>query len=121
MKNRLQIRAKNAKYDFDEMTEEGLLLRGCAYLKQLAPGAGYREKIKQADKQKLLRELEIIRKTVLSKWETPIEIDSEKLRIILPIEFVKKHKLALKKIGVILAIVEEYPTADAIEMTVDFL
>lgn len=124
MKNRLKRRAKHARLPFDIALEEGTLLRGCLYTPSLAPGVKYAEKLQQADKDGAVRQLEAVRVKVLQATrlrENTVIVDHEKLRLILPCEAVKKHAKKLKKLGLIPAIVEEYPTADALEVEVDFL
>jgi len=50
-----------------------------------------------------------------------IFIDDIKLRIIINPKIARKYSSEIKKLKLIPAIVEEYPTRDAIEMDVQFL
>lgn len=122
MKKRLQLRAQHARLPFDIPLAEGTLLRGCVYLKELAPGMSYAEKLKNADKDKAVQQLNNIRTTLVTKLNLhEVVVDQNKLRIILPCKIAKKNATKLKKLNLVPAIVEEYPTADALEVEVEFL
>jgi len=124
MKNRLKRRAKHARLPFDIVLEEGTLLRGCLYIPSLSPGVRYVEKLQQADKGEAVRQLEMLRAKVVQAvklQEHDVVVDHAKLRLILPCEAVRKHAKKLKKLGLVPALVEEYPTADALEVEIDFL
>lgn len=124
MRKRIQLRAKHARLPFDIALSEGTLLRGCAYLPELTPGMSYREKLQKADKAAMLHKLEEARERVIKALKldgNDVALDSDKLRMILPQELVKRHAAKLKKLKLAPAIVEEYPTADALEVEVDLL
>jgi len=123
VKNRLQIRAKNICGDFEKNTGEGTIIRYCLYLPELSPGFSYREKLKAADKQKTLAKLqqkkaELI--TALKLSEDEIKLDQLKFRLILNVN--NKYPLSIiKKLNLKAAKVEEYPTADSMEVEIEFL
>ncbi|MBI4146739.1 radical SAM protein [Candidatus Woesearchaeota archaeon] len=117
MKQRLIRRSQNAALPFDIKTDEGLLIRGCVYLPELAPGFSYKERIRNADHERTITQLEQKKKI----FAPDCVIDTTKLRLILPPMYVKKNAKQIRKQGLIPAIVEEYPTADAIEANIDFL
>lgn len=113
LRNRIKRRAQSVKKSFDVVTEEGMLVRGALYLDELKPGTGYREKLEKADKPALITKLQEISKHLGIKHE----IDTDKPRIIFDAReaerIAKKHKNV--------AIVEEYPTKDALEVNLEFL
>ncbi len=124
MRKRIQIRAKHTALPFDLQTKEGTLIRGCAYLKEMAPGVGYQKKIQEADKDAIIGKLEEVRKqaiVLLQEKADHIVVDRNRLRLILPQNRIKNHAPKLKQLGLAVAIVEEYPTADALEVEVEFL
>lgn len=124
MKERLKLRAKHVALPFDKKTEEGTLLRGCCYLPDLVPSAGYREKLKSTDKNMMLPRLHTLRSEIIANLkikEDAIVIDENKLRLLLPRATIKQYAPKLKKLGLVPSLVEEYPTADAIEVDVEFL
>lgn len=124
MKNRIIRRAISIRKKFDIMTNEGTLIRGCIYLSDLAPGFGYRKKLEIVNKQKHITKLNNTRNDLISKLdisEDSIFIDDIKLRIIIDPKIARKYSSEIKKSKLIPAIVEEYPTRDAIEMDVQFL
>ena len=45
MQNRFKLRAENVKTKFDIVTEEGMLIRGCIYLKDMKHNLGELEKV----------------------------------------------------------------------------
>ena len=94
--NRIKKRARNVKEDFDIVTDEGMLIRGAVYAEDL-------EKAKQ----------EIGLKEV--------KIDKRKHRLLMSKKNVKKFAKQIKKFGYKPAIVEEYPTWDALEIEVTFI
>lgn len=124
MKNRIIRRAISIKKRFDVLTNEGTLIRGCIYLSDLVPGFNYRKKLETINKQEYILRLDNIRKKLIKKLninEELIFVDDIKPRIILDPEIIKNEYSRIKKLKLIPAIVEEYPTRDAIEMDVQFL
>ncbi|MEK6943657.1 MAG: radical SAM protein [Nanoarchaeota archaeon] len=122
--NRIKRQGFNVKRSFDEVDSEGLLTRGALYLPELQPGFGYRKKLKQIDKNHFLNKLNPLlgkiknRLKINSKF---ILIDEKKPRILILKSYVLKHKKYFISIGLVPAIVKEYPTADQLEMEVEIL
>ncbi|MBI5397974.1 radical SAM protein [Candidatus Woesearchaeota archaeon] len=122
MTSRLQRRSKHIALPCDEHTDEGLLVRGCIYLERLSPGEGYREKLKAADNDSVLKELREAKQKIQALAKTDVFVDESKLRLLLPPKVVKKNALLFRKrLRLVPAIVEEYPTVDAFEVEIDFL
>lgn len=115
MKQRIKRRACNIALPTDEVTEEGLLIRGCIYLKDLAPGFDYQERIKKAQTKETLQQLEQLQQQFGGV------VDKKKLRVLLSEKDIKEKAKEIKQQNAIPAIIEEYPTADAIETEVEFL
>lgn len=115
---RIQHRAKGASLPYDIITEEGLLIRGCAYLPEIKPGLDYKKNLANANDE-TIKQLGEYEKKIRALGTTNTYIDNKKCRIILPAEFARAHSKELKKMGLAPFIIEEYPTADAIETTVD--
>lgn len=122
--NRLKRESQYIKKQFDIVDNEGMLTRGALYLPELAPGFGYRKKLEICSKkeiaEKLLAFLMKIKKD-LCLHETAIFLDTEKPRILVSKKNVQKNKRYFLKLGLLPAIVKEYPTADQLELEVEFL
>lgn len=122
--NRLKRESKYIKKSFDVADAEGMLTRGALYLPELAPGFGYRKKLEIIDKKeyvaKLSLLLEKIKKELLLK-EEEVFLDADKPRILLGRQKIKANKKYFLRLGLLPAIVKEYPTADQLELEVDFL
>lgn len=121
--NRLKRESKYIKKAFDVADAEGMLTRGALYLPELAPGFGYRKKLETADKkafiEKLLPLFEKIKKELSLKEE--VFLDAEKPRILLARQKTKANKKYFLRLGLLPAVVKEYPTADQLELEVEFL
>jgi pyruvate formate-lyase activating enzyme-like uncharacterized protein len=122
--NRVKLRASNVAKGFDKVTSDGILIRGAIYLPGLKPGFGYRKKLERISEKKkkeilskLLKFKKIIKKNTKIK---NIEIDKKKIRLITSTKNINFNKNKIKKIGLIPAILEEYPTYDATEVVVEF-
>ncbi len=123
--NRIIRRAKNVARDFDEITEDGLLVRGVLYLDEFTPGFGYRKKLESLGKEKgnLVSKLEKKREELIKKYSIPknmIEVDDVKVRLLTSKKIVRNISKKKEK-GLNPAIVIEYPTADSMEIEIDFL
>lgn len=127
MARRIKRRARNVAYAFDEITKEGMLVRGAIYLKELAPSYSYRKilgSIMGKERKVIVGKLDRIKKALISKLgidEGSIRIDESKLRLLCSSKLLRKGCDAIKSMGLAPAVVEEYPTADAIEVEVEFL
>lgn len=138
--NRIKRRAKNIKKPYDIMTEEGTLIRGAIYLADLKPGVGYRNRLSRINKKaknKIIKKLSSIKNGIKKDFGIKhIDIDKNKLRILTSVEDVNKikdkindnllkntpkDKRLLRSKGLYLAVVEEYPTYDQFELSVEFL
>jgi len=128
--NRIKRRAKNVAKTVDIITKEGTLVRGVIYLPGIKPGFGYQEKVKevQEGKNEKLNKFKILKlleeKLTLLEKKFPKKsffIDENKFRIITKKKFVKKNVEKIKKLGLVPAIVEEYPTHDSLELEIELL
>ena len=121
---RIKRRAKNIKEIFDVVTEEGMLRRGAIYLPEISPQTTREtlEKIKQNEKlaNQFLEKLDFLKKELLKKFHlTRTKIDVQKLRILLSQKDVKRYAKEIKKLNLIPALVEEYPTHDGLEIEIE--
>jgi uncharacterized protein len=124
---RIKRRSRSVASGQDELTSEGLLIRGVIYLKETAPGFGYRTMLKNLLPEKrleLLKDLSDAKdklKLKLGLKGDVLTIDDYKLRILTSEENVRKHASRLKDLGFVPAVVEEYPTKDALEVDVEMI
>lgn len=127
LRNRIKRRARNAKRDYDIMTGEGLLLRGAIYIPELYPSFDYSErlmKIGSNERRKILLKLDVIAKEMQRNFDIPpklIELDEIRLRILIAPWILEKISSKIKVRGLKPAIVEEYPTWDALCVDLRFL
>ncbi len=119
LRNRIKLRAKNVALKSDIVTKEGTLVRGCAYLPELVPGLGYREKLLKANKGEVVQKLNLVKEKVEKVLGLQSVVDEKKLRLLLSAKTARKQAKKLKEIGLLPAMVEEYPTADALEVEVE--
>ncbi|MBU0470041.1 MAG: radical SAM protein [Nanoarchaeota archaeon] len=122
--NRLKREAEVSKNKFDLVDEEGMLIRGALYLKELAPDFGYRKKLEEADKEQFVQLLKPLYDRIKKKFkldDEEIMIDEKKPRILLSKRLVKKKSSYFASLGLRPAIVVEYPTANQLEIEVEFL
>jgi len=122
--NRLKREGKYSKLPFDQVDEEGLLTRGALYLPELAPGFDYRKKLETADRVRIIPQLQALLKIIKEKLkfkDTDLYLDESKLRILMSASKLRKKKELFVKMGLKPAVVLEYPTADQLEVEVDFL
>ncbi|MBN2251112.1 MAG: radical SAM protein [Candidatus Altiarchaeota archaeon] len=124
---RIKKRSRKAATKLDIVTEEGLLIRGVIYLKETAPGFSYRKKLASLDvkeRERLTAKLKSLKDDLVNKFglsEDEMMVDEHKLRLIASRETVTRFKKELNAEGLIPAIVEEYPTRDALEVDIEFL
>jgi pyruvate formate-lyase activating enzyme-like uncharacterized protein len=100
MANRIKRRAENVAEAYDLITDEGLLFRGAIY--------GSLVKIERA-----LLSLKINSKLYF--------VDKKRKRVLVDPEWKDDHKDKLKKFDFKLALVEEYPTYDCLNVVTDFI
>lgn len=118
MGNRIKRRAKKVAKEYDEITEEGMLIRGCIYLEKPMK----KDDLVLIDKKEYLPKLFEAKKLILEKCEeVEIDIDLKKLRLITYPAYVEHFSNKIRELNFIPTIVEEYPTADAVEIEIDFL
>ncbi|MFZ2455452.1 MAG: radical SAM protein [Candidatus Altiarchaeia archaeon] len=124
---RIKKRSKNAASTLDLVTDEGLLIRGVIYLKETAPSFSYRKMLKEMDpakRKELIEKLNALQAELVKKYslkKDAIIVDDYKLRLLTSYKKAKKLAARLKAEGLVPAIVEEYPTKDALEMDIEFL
>ena len=124
LSGRIKRQAKIVKREFDIMDEEGLLTRGALYLPELEPSFGYRNKLKEINKEEYASRLGVLAATIkdkLSLGDKDISVDKKKPRILLSRKNLIKNKNMFLKMGLSPAIVVEYPTADQFEIEIEFL
>jgi hypothetical protein len=121
MGNRIKRRAKKIAKEYDKVTDEGMLVRGCVYLKELSPGYSYRQKIKSANREKIIEDLIDVKDKLEKIGIRNLDIDDVKLRIIIPEKDARRLSSKIKRLGLIPAVVEEYPTYDSVEIEVEIL
>ncbi len=120
--HRLQRQAQGTRRKFDLVDEEGLLTRGALYLPELAPGFSYRKRLEQSNKRELLEKLQPLLQKIKEECtltNEEIYLDPEKPRILLSVKKIKPWQKKFRKLGLIPAIVKEYPTADQLEIEVE--
>jgi len=125
--NRIKLRAKNVAKYYEEITDDGTIRRAIIFLDEIKPGFDYTKKLEElrkdnTAKQHLLSKL-ANEQRMLDKLSIKTEIDDRKFRLITHMKFFKKERNIddIKDLGLLPAIVEEYPTFDAVEMDVNFL
>ncbi len=102
--NRIKRRAKNVAKPYDMITKEGLLFRGAIYTDQL-----------EKTKNKIIKDYKI--------KQNLLESDKKRKRILIDPEWLYKNKEKLKKDikNIRIALVEEYPTYDQLNIVTDFI
>jgi len=113
--NRLKLRAQSVALQYDLITEEGLLIRGCIYLPDTAPASKIPKQENVTGRLK-----DAIEKLNFLKQDKTV-VDEKKGRLIIPKSHAKQFSKQIKKAGLVPAIVEEYPTVDGLEVDVEFL
>jgi len=101
-----------------------MLTRGALYLPELKPGFGYRKKLSKISKEKYIKKLNQLAikiKNQLKLNKKNFIVDKNKPRILLSKKNLIKNKKLFLKMGLIPAIVVEYPTADQFEVEIEFL
>jgi uncharacterized protein len=122
--NRIKRESENVKKEYDIVDDEGLLIRGALYLYHLKPGFEYRKKLAEVDKSKFIDKLKPLYDRIKKKFkldDKDIFLDEEKPRILISRKLVKKKKAYFLGLDLFPAIVTEYPTADQLEIEVEFL
>lgn len=121
--NRLQRESEHMKQHFD-IIKDSMLIRGALYLPELAPGFDYRKKLADVNKEDYCAKLQPLLNQIkqeLHLSDADIVLDTEKPRLLLSVRHAKTHLAYLKNLGLLVARVEEMPTADELEIEVEFL
>jgi len=121
---RLKRRAKSIALPDETITEDGTIIRGCIYLKDTVPSFGYRKRLNETNKKPIIEKLnyvmqELVKNKIFKRDE--IRIDEIKIRLITSEKNVQKSARKIKELNLVPAIIEEYPTADALEIDVQFV
>jgi pyruvate formate-lyase activating enzyme-like uncharacterized protein len=125
--NRIKKRAKNIAKDYDMIDFDGMLKRGAIYLEELKPSFGYRKKLDSLDDKSIKKsiiKLNKIKNELVEEFRIPtnlIDIDKNKLRILIDVKILMHLKQEIKGRKLIPAVVEEYPTHDQLELNIDFI
>ena len=122
--NRFKRESRGMKRPFDIVTKEGALIRGALYLPELAPGFGYRRKLTEINKEDYLVKLRVLLPMVAAKAHLDKEdycLDLDKPRILISAKVVYRYAAVFKEFGLLPARVMEYPTADQLEIEIDFV
>ncbi|MBI5253526.1 MAG: radical SAM protein [Euryarchaeota archaeon] len=104
LRKRLLRTAKNTAKDYEEVSEDGLLLKGVI-----------------AVEKPTLEKLSALRKNLIKEFKIPenlITVDKEKMRLETSVEISEKLSEMYKKRGLKYFLVEEYPTSDRLETDV---
>ncbi len=123
MGNRIKREAQGVRKSFDVVDADGLLIRGALYDPELVPGFRYRESLDRKREQVLARLTQILPQVQqdLKLTATDFYLDEQKPRILLSAAKVRQQYQKVRHLGLKAAVVKEYPTADQIEMEVDFV
>lgn len=124
LRNRMRREAAKVKKSFDKVDREGILTRGALYLPELAPGFNYRNKLESFPQEKIIAVLQPLLEKIkkeCSLSDADLFLDKEKPRILLSEFHTRKFKKKLKASGLLVAVVQEMPTADQLEIEVEFL
>jgi uncharacterized protein len=118
LRNRLRRRARNVAKAYDIVTSEGLLIRGAAYAPETMPSFGYGgapANIKPARRAAILKML-AASKAELGKraGKGLVEVDARRLRLLTGAWVAEELAGEIKSLGLRPAVVEEYPTWDAL-------
>lgn len=123
--NRVKLRAKNLAKDYDILTNDGSMIRGVIYLKELAPGLDYKEKFMEIqDKSLIIKKLNDLKEKLQKLIEIEdrfIEVDKNKLRILIAPWILEETTKDVKKLNAVPAIIEEFPTYDMNELDLQLL
>ncbi len=121
---RIKRRARNVARKFDRITKSGTLIRGAIYLPELLPSFGYAGKLEKMNKKPALAKLRKIAHNLQKEFKLKndmLAIDALKPRILTSERIARNLGRKLKEIGLMPAVVEQYPTQDQLEIDVQFL
>jgi pyruvate formate-lyase activating enzyme-like uncharacterized protein len=121
---RIKRRALNVALKTDFITKEGTLVRGAIYLPELKPDFGYGLQVESINIKKFAEKLKKAKIQLQKQLGIPanvMHIDLRRPRILTSIAVVDELKDEIKKLKLVPAIIEEYPTWDSLEVDVQFL
>ena len=124
LSRRIKRRALNVALKTDFITKEGTLVRGVIYLPELKPDFGYGLQVESVNAKKYVEKLKKFKTRLQKHLGIPaglLHIDAVRPRIITSIALVDDLKDEIKKLHLVPAIIEEYPTWDSLEVDVQFL
>jgi len=120
--NRLKVRAEHIKQKYDIVSPEGSLIRGAIYTEK--PSFNYTEVLKSKNKEQEVKKLKELKTRICETLKInrqDVSIDEIKYRLLTSRRIVFRRAEEIKKLGLIPAIVEEYPTYDLFEVEIEFL
>lgn len=121
---RIKRRALNVALTTDFITKEGTLVRGVIYLPELKPGFGYGLQVESINTKKFKEKLKKAKAKLQKQLKIPasiLHIDLLRPRILTSLAVVDELKNEIKHLNLVPAIIEEYPTWDALEVDLKFL
>lgn len=118
---RLKRRAKHVALDIDELTEEYLLYRGALYLKGFEPGFNYNQglNIEQNESALIKAKEQLINEGLFD--DEDLVLDIERNRLLTHFSLAQEYCDEIKKLNLVPAIVEEYPSSDYFCTELEFL
>jgi pyruvate formate-lyase activating enzyme-like uncharacterized protein len=121
---RIKRRALSIALKTDFITKEGTLVRGAIYLPELKPGFGYGLQVESINTKRFEAKLKKAKAKLQKQLKIPasiLHIDLLRPRILTSLAVVDELKAEIKELKLVPAIIEEYPTWDALEVDVRFL
>ncbi len=122
LRNRMKLKAKNIKLPVDLVSKDGMLMRGCIYLRSMFD-ENYR-KVNLEEKgitgEEIISKLKNAKQELSKVFKKKIYLDLDKKRLIVEPKKLISHLDEIPE-KYICALVEEYPTFDKLEVTVNFL
>ena len=112
------------KYVFDQVDDEGLLVRGGLYLYHLKPGVDYKEKLATVDTAPFIEKLRPLYDRIKKKFklkDDEIILDQKKVRIVISRKLIKKKKAYFLMLDLFPAIVTETPDDEEVTMELQYL
>lgn len=118
--NRMKLKAMNTKLPVDLVSKDGMLMRGCIYLREMFNDNYQQKKIDEGNKEQFIKKLKVAKQELSKIFKNKIYVDLDKLRLIVEPKKLISHvdKIPDK---FLCALVEENPTYDKLEVTVNFL
>ncbi|MBU0461996.1 MAG: hypothetical protein KJ574_05400, partial [Nanoarchaeota archaeon] len=124
---RIKHRAKNVCQEYDTLTKEGTLIRGAIYTQEMYPSMGYAKRLAKLpadEKRELIKKIKLLKNKLIKKYKIPaglIDVDEQRIRLLTTGAVIEELLSELKRKGFQPAIVEEYPTWDALIVDLELL